>query len=81
MVLVTPHSDMQTVVTMPRLIAEDILSQLRVKKLIQTVCEAFELRISAQIKANSLFLLTQIQQLKSKSTRLESPFPLSQLVR
>jgi hypothetical protein len=70
-VLVTPHSDMQTAVTTPRHIAEDTLSQLSVTKLIQTACEAFELRISAQIKANSFALLAQIQRLKSQSTRLD----------
>jgi hypothetical protein len=69
-VLVTPHSDIQTTVTAPHHIAEETLSQLRVTKLIQTACEAFELRVSAQIKANSFASLTQIQQLMSQSRRL-----------
>jgi hypothetical protein len=62
---------MQTVVTTPRHIAEDTLSQLRVTEIIQTPCEAFKLRISAHIKANSLALLTKIQKLKNQSTRLD----------
>jgi hypothetical protein len=62
---------MQPLVTAPRHIAADTLSQLHVTELIQTACEAFELRISAQIKANSFALLAQIQQLRNQSTRLD----------
>jgi hypothetical protein len=71
MVLFTPHSDMQPVVTTPPRIAENTLAQLHVTKLIQTACEAFELRISPQIKANSFALLAVIQQLRNQSTRLD----------
>jgi hypothetical protein len=65
MINVKPHSDMQPVVTTHRHIAEDTLSQKRVSKLIQTAWKAFELRILAQIKANSFAVLTQILQLTS----------------
>jgi hypothetical protein len=71
MVHVTPHYDMQPVVTTPRHIAEDAISQQRVIELIQTACEAYGHRISAEIKAKSFALLTKIQHLTSPTTRLK----------